>query len=148
MTQFVDECGLHVKGGDGGAGCVSFRREAPPRWAAPTGATPARAATELLPGLRLPIDLLEATVRLAVPVIDVVPVESRVEQGRARPCACERRRPPPAGGAGSAGCRGPRRGGPPPWRLGPSETAWSARRKATSLVRQEAHRIHVLMIHS
>ncbi len=28
MSQFVDECGLHVKGGDGGAGAVSFRREA------------------------------------------------------------------------------------------------------------------------
>jgi GTP-binding protein len=28
MSQFVDECGLHVKAGDGGAGCVSFRREA------------------------------------------------------------------------------------------------------------------------
>jgi GTP-binding protein len=28
VSQFVDECGLHVKGGDGGAGCVSFRREA------------------------------------------------------------------------------------------------------------------------
>jgi GTP-binding protein len=28
MSQFVDECGLHVKGGDGGAGSVSFRREA------------------------------------------------------------------------------------------------------------------------
>ena len=28
MTQFVDECGLNVRGGDGGAGCVSFRREA------------------------------------------------------------------------------------------------------------------------
>jgi GTPase len=26
--QFVDECNLHVKGGDGGAGSVSFRREA------------------------------------------------------------------------------------------------------------------------
>ncbi len=28
MTQFVDECGLNVRAGDGGAGCVSFRREA------------------------------------------------------------------------------------------------------------------------
>src|SRR5215470_15591501 len=28
MSQFVDECGLHVKGGDGGAGSISFRREA------------------------------------------------------------------------------------------------------------------------
>jgi len=28
MAGFVDECNLHAKGGDGGAGCVSFRREA------------------------------------------------------------------------------------------------------------------------
>jgi GTPase len=28
VSQFVDECNLHVKGGDGGAGSVSFRREA------------------------------------------------------------------------------------------------------------------------
>ena len=28
MSAFVDECGLHVKAGDGGAGAVSFRREA------------------------------------------------------------------------------------------------------------------------
>lgn len=28
MSDFVDECQLHAKGGDGGAGCVSFRREA------------------------------------------------------------------------------------------------------------------------
>ena len=28
MSQFVDECGLNVCGGDGGAGSVSFRREA------------------------------------------------------------------------------------------------------------------------
>ncbi|MGH9290089.1 MAG: GTPase ObgE [Acidimicrobiales bacterium] len=28
MSQFVDECNIHVKAGDGGAGSVSFRREA------------------------------------------------------------------------------------------------------------------------
>ena len=28
MSQFVDECSLNVRGGDGGAGSVSFRREA------------------------------------------------------------------------------------------------------------------------
>src|SRR5205085_2904033 len=28
MSGFVDEAGLHVRGGDGGAGSVSFRREA------------------------------------------------------------------------------------------------------------------------
>ena len=28
VSNFVDECGLNLKGGDGGAGCVSFRREA------------------------------------------------------------------------------------------------------------------------
>jgi GTP-binding protein len=28
VSQFVDECDLNVRGGDGGAGCVSFRREA------------------------------------------------------------------------------------------------------------------------
>ncbi len=28
MSQFVDECGLNLHGGDGGAGAVSFRREA------------------------------------------------------------------------------------------------------------------------
>jgi GTPase len=28
VSQFVDECNIHVKAGDGGAGSVSFRREA------------------------------------------------------------------------------------------------------------------------
>ena len=28
MSQFVDEAQLNVRGGDGGAGCMSFRREA------------------------------------------------------------------------------------------------------------------------
>ena len=28
MAQFVDECNLHAKAGDGGAGAVAFRREA------------------------------------------------------------------------------------------------------------------------
>jgi GTP-binding protein len=28
VSGFVDECNVHVKGGDGGAGCVGFRREA------------------------------------------------------------------------------------------------------------------------
>ena len=45
MVGFVDECGLNVRGGDGGAGCVSFRREAHVSRAGPTAATGARAAT-------------------------------------------------------------------------------------------------------
>ena len=37
MAQFVDECNLHVKGGDGGAGSVSFRREAHVPFGGPDG---------------------------------------------------------------------------------------------------------------
>ena len=37
MSNFVDECGLNVRGGDGGAGCVSFRREAHTPMGGPDG---------------------------------------------------------------------------------------------------------------
>jgi GTP-binding protein len=37
MSEFVDECQLNVKAGDGGAGCVSFRREGPVVYGGPNG---------------------------------------------------------------------------------------------------------------
>ncbi|MCB1272427.1 MAG: GTPase ObgE, partial [Microthrixaceae bacterium] len=37
MSEFVDECGLNVRGGDGGAGAVSFRREAHTPMGGPDG---------------------------------------------------------------------------------------------------------------
>jgi GTP-binding protein len=37
VSGFVDECNLHVKGGDGGAGAVSFRREAHVAMGGPDG---------------------------------------------------------------------------------------------------------------
>ncbi len=37
QSQFVDECQLNVRGGDGGAGCVSFRREGPVAMGGPNG---------------------------------------------------------------------------------------------------------------
>ncbi len=37
VSNFVDECGLNVKAGDGGAGCVSFRREAHTPMGGPDG---------------------------------------------------------------------------------------------------------------
>ncbi len=37
MSQFVDECNLHVAAGNGGAGCVAFRREAHVNRGGPSG---------------------------------------------------------------------------------------------------------------
>ena len=37
MSAFVDEAGLNIRGGDGGAGCVSFRREGPVTMGGPNG---------------------------------------------------------------------------------------------------------------
>ena len=37
QSQFVDECQLNVRGGDGGAGCISFRREGPVAMGGPNG---------------------------------------------------------------------------------------------------------------
>ena len=36
-SQFVDECQLNVRGGDGGAGAVAFRREGPVAFGGPNG---------------------------------------------------------------------------------------------------------------
>jgi len=37
VSQFVDEAQLNVRGGDGGAGCVAFRREGPEAFGGPNG---------------------------------------------------------------------------------------------------------------
>ncbi len=48
VTSCSDKVRIHVKGGDGGAGCMSFRREAHVPRVVPTAATAAMAATSCL----------------------------------------------------------------------------------------------------
>ena len=56
--KFIDEAKIYVKAGDGGRGCVSFRREKyVPRGADRTAGTAAKAATSLS-GPRLPASTL------------------------------------------------------------------------------------------
>jgi len=42
--MFIDETKIKARAGDGGRGCVSFRREKYEPWGGPTAATAARAA--------------------------------------------------------------------------------------------------------
>ena len=42
--MFVDECRVKLTAGDGGRGCISFRREKYEPWGGPTAATVAAGA--------------------------------------------------------------------------------------------------------
>lgn len=50
MAGFVDECNLNVRGGDGGAGCISFRREAHVAKGGPDGGDGGRGGNVILRG--------------------------------------------------------------------------------------------------
>ena len=50
MSVFVDEAQLNVRGGDGGAGCVSFRREGPESMGGPNGGDGGKGGGELASG--------------------------------------------------------------------------------------------------
>ena len=82
VSQFVDECQLNVRGGDGGAGCVSLPPGGPGRAsAARTAATAARAATSgWSPTTTSPRCWRSATTRTAGPTSGV----PRQGQGPAR----------------------------------------------------------------
>ena len=99
VAAFVDECSLHVKAGDGGAGCGVVPAGGPraPR-AGPTAATAARAATSgWWPTTTSPRCSPSGTTRTAGPA--TAPTAS------ARGATGSRRRPPRPGARGHGGPR-------------------------------------------